>query len=105
MFNSQKYVATYDDASQIWNVEITAPSQSSWSQENHVFLAEIHAEDTAGNTSVLNSTDEDYGDQLKSEYWRKPSRRRQLFLQQKVPFLEPLIKILLWKSRMRAALV
>ena len=65
MFNSQKYVATYDDESQTWSVEITAPSQSSWSQENHVFLAEIHAEDTAGNTSVLNSTDEDYGDQLK----------------------------------------
>lgn len=65
MFNSQKYVATYDEESQTWSVEITAPSQSSWGQANHVFLAEIHAEDTAGNTTVLNSTDEDYGDQLK----------------------------------------
>lgn len=65
MFNSQKYVAAYDEDSQTWSVEITAPSQSSWSQADHVFLAEIHAEDTAGNTSVLDSTDEDYGDQLK----------------------------------------
>ncbi len=65
MFNGQKYVAAYDEGSQTWSVEITAPSQSSWGQPNHVFLAEIHAEDTAGNTSVLNSTDEDYGDQLK----------------------------------------
>lgn len=65
MFNSQKYVATYDEGSQTWSVEITAPSQSSWSQADHVFLAEIHAEDTAGNESIMNSTDEDYGDQLK----------------------------------------
>lgn len=65
MFNSQKYVATYDGESQTWSVEITAPSQSSWSQSNHVFLAEIHAEDTAGNTAVMNSSDDTYGDQLK----------------------------------------
>lgn len=65
MFNNQKYVATYDENSQTWSAEITAPSQSSWNQAEHVFLAEIHAEDAAGNDSVLNSTDAEYGDQLK----------------------------------------
>ncbi len=65
MFNSQKYVATYSEETQTWSVEITAPSQSSWNQANHVFLAEIHAEDMAGNTTTMGSDNATYGDQLK----------------------------------------
>lgn len=65
MFKGQKYVATYDNDSKTYSVEITAPSESSWGQPDHVFLAEVHAEDSAGNKTVINSSDETYGEQLK----------------------------------------
>lgn len=65
MFNGQKVVATYDADTDLWTAEITAPSESSWSQPNHVYLAEVHAEDLAGNSSTVTSSDATYGDQLK----------------------------------------
>lgn len=65
IFKGQKYVATYDNSSKTYSVEITAPSESSWGQPDHVFLAEVHAEDSAGNKTVINSSDETYGEQLK----------------------------------------
>lgn len=64
-FNGQTYAATYSTSTGLWSVDITAPSNSSWSQPNHVYLAEIYAEDQAGNTGKLDSTDKTYGDQLK----------------------------------------
>lgn len=65
MFNGQKVVATYDSETDLWVAEMTAPAESSWSQPDHVYLAEIHAEDQAGNTAIVTSSDSTYGDQLK----------------------------------------
>lgn len=65
MFNGQKIVATYDAETDLWTAETNAPAESSWGQPNHVYLAEVHAEDLAGNTASVTSTDSTYGDQLK----------------------------------------
>ena len=65
MYNGQKFTATYDDDTGLWTAEGNAGSDSSWSQPDHVFLAEIHALDAAGNEAVMTSSDETYGDQLK----------------------------------------
>lgn len=65
MFRGQKVLASYDETSDSWSVEINAPAESSWSQPDHVFLVELFAEDLAGNVASLDSTDPVYGDQLK----------------------------------------
>lgn len=65
MFNGQKTIATYDPETDLWAVELTAPGESSWGQPNHVYLIEIYAEDLAGNTAFITSTNPTYGDQLK----------------------------------------
>lgn len=65
MFNGQKVLATYDEATQTYTVETNAPAESSWSQANHVFLMTLHAEDNAGNTVEMTSDDPTYGNQLK----------------------------------------
>lgn len=65
MINSQKVVATYDESTQSWTVEATAPAESSWSQPDHVYRLELYAEDLAGNVGKLTADDPTYGDQLK----------------------------------------
>lgn len=65
MCNGTRVNATYNSDTQTWTAQITAPAQSSWSQPNHVYGLEIHAEDDAGNQTVMDSTDETYGDELK----------------------------------------
>lgn len=65
MFNGQKILATYDEAAGLYTVEATAPANSSWSQPNHVYTMELHAEDKASNKASVTSTDPTYGDQLK----------------------------------------
>lgn len=65
MINGQKFVATYSEETQLWTVEGTGPAESSWNQPNHVYAITLHAEDNAGNTVSMDSTDETYGDQLK----------------------------------------
>lgn len=65
MFNGQKIVAVYDETTGLWTAEMTAPDVSSWNEPNHVYTVSLHAEDEAGNTTSVDSTDETYGDQLK----------------------------------------
>lgn len=65
LVNGQKVVATYDETTGLYTVETTAPAESSWPQPNHVYQVSLHAEDLAGNTVSMDSTDETYGDQLK----------------------------------------
>lgn len=65
MCNGQRVNATYNEDTQTWTAQVTAPAQSSWSQPNHVYGLEIHAEDEAGNEAVMDSADETYGDELK----------------------------------------
>lgn len=63
--NGQKVIATYDEDTGYYTVETTAPAESSWPQPDHVYQVTLHAEDLAGNTVSMDSTDEEYGDQLK----------------------------------------
>lgn len=65
LIEGQQVLATYDETTQLYTVETMAPSESSWSKEDHVLKLELHAEDTAGNTVSMDSTDATYGDQLK----------------------------------------
>lgn len=65
MINGQKVVASYDETTELWTVETTAPSESSWNQPGHVYEVTLHAEDAAGNTVEMDSSDETYGSQLK----------------------------------------
>ena len=65
MVNGTRVNATNSEETQTWTAQISAPAQSSWSQPNHVYLMEIHAEDDAGNQTTMDSTNETYGDELK----------------------------------------
>lgn len=65
VFNGQDLVATYNEETQLWTATATAPADSSWSQPDHVYTASVYAEDAAGNSATVDSTDETYGDQLK----------------------------------------
>lgn len=65
VINGQTVNATYNESTKTWTAKITAPAQSSWSQTNHVYGLEIHAEDQAGNQTTMDSTDATYGDELK----------------------------------------
>lgn len=64
-FNGQDLVATYDAETQLWTATATAPSTSSYGQPDHVYKAEVFAEDQAGNSASVNSSDATYGAQLK----------------------------------------
>ena len=46
-------------------MEGNAPADSSYSQPNHVYKIELHAEDEAGNSTVMTADDGTYGNQLK----------------------------------------
>lgn len=64
MINGIKVVASYDETSDVWVVEANAPSSSSWSMPGHVYGITLHAEDEAGNTVSMDSSDPTYGEQL-----------------------------------------
>lgn len=64
-FNSQDLVATYDAETQLWTATATAPATSSYGQPDHVYKAEVFAQDQAGNSASVNSSDPTYGAQLK----------------------------------------
>ena len=65
MLNGVKMVATYDEDTKLWTAEGNAPANSSWSQPEHVYKMEIHAEDEVGNEAIMTADDETYGEQLK----------------------------------------
>lgn len=65
MINGQKVVATYNEGTQTYTVQTSAPSKSSWSQPGHVYKVSLHASDAAGNDVVMTSDDKTYGDELK----------------------------------------
>lgn len=65
LVNGVKVPAIYDETTGLWSIETTAPSESSWSQPDHVYQISLHAEDLAGNTVSMDSSDETYGDELK----------------------------------------
>lgn len=65
MFNGQRVVATYDKGTKTWSATTNAPSNSSWSQPDHIYPVEIHAVDAANNQVTMTKDDPTYGDQLK----------------------------------------
>lgn len=64
-FNGQELVATYNAETQLWTATATAPATSSYGQPDHVYKAEVFAQDQAGNSASVNSSDPTYGAQLK----------------------------------------
>lgn len=77
-FNGQELVATYDDQTQLWTATATAPSTSSYGQPDHVYKAEVFAEDQAGNSASVNSSDVTYGAQLKIRVLEKTKPEGQI---------------------------
>ena len=65
MINGQKVVAQYHEDTLSWSIETAAPAESSWSQPDHVYRITLHAEDNAGNSVEMTSSDPTYGEQLK----------------------------------------
>lgn len=56
-FNGQELVATYDAETQLWTATATAPATSSYGQPDHVYKAEVFAQDQAGNSATVDSSD------------------------------------------------
>lgn len=77
-FNGQELVATYDDQTKLWTATATAPSTSSYGQPDHVYKAEVFAEDQAGNSATVNSSDPTYGAQLKIRVLEKTKPEGQI---------------------------
>lgn len=77
-FNDQELVATYDAQTQLWTATATAPSTSSYGKPDHVYKAEVFAEDQAGNSARVNSTDATYGAQLKIRVLEKTKPEGQI---------------------------
>ena len=77
-FNGQELVATYDDQTKLWTATATAPSTSSYGQPDHVYKAEVFAQDQAGNSATVNSSDPTYGAQLKIRVLEKTKPEGQI---------------------------
>ena len=84
MINGQKVVARYHEDTQRWSVETSAPAESSWSQPDHVYQITLHAEDNAGNTVEMTSSDPTYGDQLKVRVLEKTAPAATIIQPEKV---------------------
>lgn len=63
--NGVEAIASYDAETDLWTVETTAPIKSSWPQDGHVYQIILFAEDEAGNTVQMDSSDPNYGEMLK----------------------------------------
>lgn len=77
-FNGQELVATYDANTQLWTATATAPATSSYGQPDHVYKAEVFAQDQAGNSATVNSSDPTYGAQLKIRVLEKTKPEGQI---------------------------
>jgi hypothetical protein len=78
MFNGNKIAAVLNEATGKYEAIVTAPAASSWSQPDHVYKAEVHAEDNAGNTASVTSSDVTYGNQLKIRVLEKTKPTAQI---------------------------
>ena len=63
--NGTDYVLTYDSTTDSYKKTITAPAKSSYSQSGNYYNVKVKAEDTAGNTISVDSTDSSFGSKLK----------------------------------------
>lgn len=78
MFNGNKIAAVLNETTGKYEAIVTAPAASSWSQPGHVYKAEVHAEDNAGNTASVTSSDVTYGNQLKIRVLEKTKPTAQI---------------------------
>lgn len=64
--NGQDYTLTYDEVSGSYKATITAPSKSSYNNNNgHYYPVSVTATDDAGNSTTVTDTDVTFGDDLK----------------------------------------
>lgn len=64
--NGQDYTLTYDETSGSYKATITAPSKSSYNNNNgHYYPVSVTATDDAGNSTTVTDTDVTFGDDLK----------------------------------------
>lgn len=63
--NGQQYTLTYNASTGKYEATITAPSASSWSQDEHKYGVTLTATDVAGNSTTIDRTDATFGDDLK----------------------------------------
>lgn len=64
--NGQDYTLTYDESSGSYKATITAPSKSSYNNnDGHYYPVSVTATDDAGNSTTVTDTDTTFGDDLK----------------------------------------
>ena len=64
--NGQEYTLTYDESSGSYKATITAPSKSSYNNnDGHYYPVSVTATDDAGNSTTVTDTDTTFGDDLK----------------------------------------
>lgn len=64
--NGQNYTLTYDEVSGSYKATITAPSKSSYNNnDGHYYPVSVTATDDAGNSTTVTDTDAIFGDDLK----------------------------------------
>lgn len=65
IINGQTYNLTFNDISGKWETTITAPTKSSYTQDDHYYPVQIKATDDAGNATEKDDTDSLLGESLK----------------------------------------
>ena len=60
-----EHTLTYNSSTGAYEASITAPTTTSWHQEDHVYGIRVVAVDTAGNSAMVDATDNLFGDALK----------------------------------------
>lgn len=63
--NGQSYTLTLNSSTGKYEATITAPDKSSYTKDGHYYPVSITAEDQAGNSETVNSSDPTLGDSLK----------------------------------------
>lgn len=63
--NGQTYDLTYNSQTKKYEATITAPTQSSYSQDGHKYAGKVEVKDNAGNTTTVDQTHETLGEALK----------------------------------------
>lgn len=65
VINGTSHVLTYNSATGAYEASITAPSNSSWPRDGHVYPITVTASDVAGNSTTIDTSDATFGDALK----------------------------------------
>lgn len=69
--NSQEIVLVYNPDSEYWEAQATAPSQTSWGEQDHKYGISLEAKDQAGNRKTIDRLDETFGSSLQLRVFEK----------------------------------